>query len=90
MGLSYKGVQAIKDYIFNDDLHNTPLSLTTVKHGKSWITILENVPVLTFRGNSYKQDVIGVSKTAPEALKFHRARLAETIKVNKEAHKKNG
>lgn len=74
---------AIKDYVFTDDLHNTPLMLTTFFYNKSYITMLENLPTTTFRGDAHKQDVIGVNKTWREAKQFHEARLKETKKVQR-------
>lgn len=80
---------AIKDYVFKKDLHDTPLTLSTIFYNKSWVTILENVPTLTFRGSAFKQDVIGVHKTYREAKKFHADKLKEIDNVTSKEDKKN-
>jgi len=42
---------------------------------KGIVTMIENVPVFTFRGGSFKRDILNVTKDQKEALKFHMAVL---------------
>jgi hypothetical protein len=62
---------AMRTYVFQGDLMNSPVIVTTVKRETQWITIIENLPVHTFRGDSYKQDVVAVNKSWRAAKKEH-------------------
>ena len=73
----------LRDYIFKDDLMDTPLVLTTIKYNDRFITLIENVPVHTFRNGAHKQDVVGVNKTMREAMKFHKEKYKESISAQK-------
>ena len=64
-------INALRSYVFSGDLMNNPVIVTTVKRDKQWITIIENLPVHTFRGGSYKQDIVAANKTWREAKKQH-------------------
>ena len=64
-------LQARRDYIFKGDLYTTPLVLTTLRHKQGWMTVLENLPVFTIRGGSYKQDVLAIEKSKAKALRYH-------------------
>lgn len=64
--------KALRTYVFQKkDLMETPVIVTTVNQEKNWITLVENLPVETFRGGAYKQDIVAVNKTWREAKKNH-------------------
>jgi hypothetical protein len=71
-------------YVFTDDILNTPIvvSTTKVKLNKKnkesldveeiqYVTVIENLPVLTFRGGSWAKDIIGSSPELNKALDVH-------------------
>jgi hypothetical protein len=64
-------INAIRTYVFQGDLMNNPVIVTTLKRESQWITIIENLPVHTFRGKSYKQDIVAVNTTWRDAKKEH-------------------
>jgi hypothetical protein len=71
-GIKMKGITSHK---FGKDLYDTPLIITTAETEKGIVTMIENVPVFTFRGGSFKRDILNVTKDQKEALKFHMAVL---------------
>jgi hypothetical protein len=58
-------------HIFQKDLMDNPIIVTTAKTEKGYLTMIENIPVHTFRGGSFKRDVVNVAKTEKEGIEYH-------------------
>jgi hypothetical protein len=73
-----------RDYVFRGDLLNKPVTVSTIWTEQGFMCILETLPVLTIRGGAYSRDILEVSPTKKQAIKFHK----DTLKRIAERYKK--
>ena len=79
-------IMAFQDYIFkNDYLDDSAAVITTArtKQDDLFLQFMENIPVSTFRGGNYFQDVSDSSKTWEEAVKKHDANVSKILGLSK-------
>lgn len=74
--INEKKFKCLNEYSFMGDLMNEPVLVQVVAHVHNeknmFVNVLETLPVHTFRGGSFKRDVMKAHDELKEALEAHR------------------
>ena len=65
-------VEALREYVFTEDLMNAPVVVSAVRYNKQFINMIETLPVFTMRGDVVKQEIIAVNKNWTDGFKAHK------------------